>query len=68
MRDKHFDSGQRAFRYRERAVEMRRQAAKVRIVNLRGTLLDMAELYEEMAEQAERDELEPGDVRHEAER
>ena len=70
MPDKRFDSGQRALRYRERASEMRGQAAKAWTVHLRGTLLDMAELYEEMAEQAERDSQEPafGDVRHDADR
>jgi hypothetical protein len=55
MPDKRFDIRQRALRYRERAVEMRRQAATVRTVKLWGTLLEMAELYDEMAEQAERD-------------
>jgi hypothetical protein len=55
MPDDRFNTaGQRAARYRERGIEMRRQAASVANEQLRFILLENAKLYEALAEQAER--------------
>jgi hypothetical protein len=47
-------AGVRAKRYRERAAVMRRQAAAAVTASLRVLLLENAELYDKLAEQAER--------------
>lgn len=54
MPDRSDTAGERAARFRERAAEMRRQAATALTDKLRDLLLENAVLYDELAEQAER--------------
>ena len=54
MPDRFTDESVRAARYRERAAEMRRQAASATTATLRELLLQNAKFYDRLAENAAR--------------